>query len=63
MTNAEAIRGMSVNLMAFIIECPVELFRNTSKQLVRDYWNGTCKEKHDGCINCRREWLSQENNQ
>lgn len=60
MTNAEAIRTASLNMLAIIIDCPVEAFQNTSDQLVRDYWDGTCKEKHGNCINCRREWLSQE---
>ena len=60
MTNAEAIKTASLNMLAIIIDCPVEAFQNTSEQLVHDYWDGTCQEKHGDCINCRREWLSQE---
>lgn len=60
MTHAEAIRAMSNDMLALIIDCPVESFQQTSEELEIEYLKLSCREKRGGCLNCRRAWLSQE---
>ena len=60
MTHAEAIRAMSNDMLALIIDCPVESLQQTSEELEIEYLKSSCQEKRGGCLNCRRAWLDEE---